>query len=198
MRELPVVGGQLALDFANTVDDPDGPARYDHAGTYPELLDWAVRLGTLTSSDARRLRRTAAEHPRKAAAALRRAHRLRQLLLAVFTDAATGGTAVASHWQELRPYVAEAYGQAVLRGGDPAYDLNWTGDRLDAVLWPVARAASDLLTSPELGRVKRCAGCPWVFLDRSRNGSRRWCSMEDCGTHEKIQRYVARRAARRR
>ena len=46
-RELPIVGGHLALDFANTVDDPDGTARYDHAGTFPELVAWSVRIGIL-------------------------------------------------------------------------------------------------------------------------------------------------------
>jgi predicted RNA-binding Zn ribbon-like protein len=65
------------------------------------------------------------------------------------------------------------------------------------MLWPVAHAAAALLTGPDVYRVKQCAGCPWLFLDRSRNGSRRWCAMTDCGTNEKIRRYVARRAARR-
>jgi predicted RNA-binding Zn ribbon-like protein len=64
-------------------------------------------------------------------------------------------------------------------------------------LWPVVYGAAELLTAADLSRVKQCAGCPWLFLDRSKNGSRRWCSMEDCGTHAKIVKYVARRAARR-
>ena len=61
----------------------------------------------------------------------------------------------------------------------------------------MADAAYRLLTGPEVRRLKRCVACPWLFLDRSRNGSRRWCSMEICGTDEKIRRYVTRRAARR-
>jgi predicted RNA-binding Zn ribbon-like protein len=75
----------------------------------------------------------------------------------------------------------------------PAWDLA----HLQSPLWPVAEAAYRLLTGPDLQRVKRCAGCPWLFLDSSKNGSRRWCSMEVCGTHEKIRRYVNRRAERR-
>ncbi|MFS0885996.1 CGNR zinc finger domain-containing protein [Aeromicrobium sp. 179-A 4D2 NHS] len=49
----------------------------------------------------------------------------------------------------------------------------------------------------KLGRVKRCGRCPWLFVDRSKNASRRWCDMNDCGRAEKIERYVARRAERR-
>jgi predicted RNA-binding Zn ribbon-like protein len=63
-------------------------------------------------------------------------------------------------------------------------------------LWPVAAAAHRLLTATELSRLKRCVGCPWLFLDRSKNGSRRWCSMEFCGTEEKMRRYVRKRRAR--
>jgi predicted RNA-binding Zn ribbon-like protein len=65
------------------------------------------------------------------------------------------------------------------------------------LLWPIALSALELLTSPQLIRVKKCAGCPWVFLDQSKNLSRRWCAMDDCGTHEKIRRYVSRRAAKK-
>jgi predicted RNA-binding Zn ribbon-like protein len=62
----------------------------------------------------------------------------------------------------------------------------------------VAEAAYRLLAAPEPARLKRCAGCPWLFIDQSRNGSRRWCAMDDCGRHEKIRRYVTKRAAARR
>jgi predicted RNA-binding Zn ribbon-like protein len=78
------------------------------------------------------------------------------------------------------------------------YQLSWPeATQLDAMLWPVGLAAGELLTSPQLSRLKKCAGCPWLFLDQSKNLSRRWCTREDCGTHEKILRYVARRASRR-
>ena len=51
-RELPIVGGHLALEFANTVDDPEGAERYDHAGTFPELVAWSVRIGILQTDEA--------------------------------------------------------------------------------------------------------------------------------------------------
>jgi predicted RNA-binding Zn ribbon-like protein len=84
---------------------------------------------------------------------------------------------------------------------DSAYTWGWdrSGDhrgiRLDSPLWPVAQSAAELLTSPMLGRVKVCAGegCGWVFLDESRNGSRRWCDSRDCGNRERVRRYLARK-----
>jgi predicted RNA-binding Zn ribbon-like protein len=188
VRELPIVGGHLALDFANTVDDPDGRARHDHIATYAGLVHWAERTGVIASDQRGR--------PEDAAATLRRAHALRQIILDIFTDVAAGEPSAPHGWTELRPYVAEAIGHARLAPTASGYGLTWPDS--DSLLGPVAYAALELLTGAEWHRVKRCAGCPWLFLDRSKNGSRRWCAMNDCGTHAKIQRYVAKRAARRR
>jgi predicted RNA-binding Zn ribbon-like protein len=193
-RELLVVGGDLALDFANTVDDPYGPRRFDHLATYERLLDWCARLGVATPDQAAGLRRRSARHPAEAAEALATAHRLREAVADVFGRVADGGAWHAG-WSPLRPHVAEAFASAEV-GAEGT--LTWPGaDRLEAVLHPVAVAAVDLLRSPETTRVKRCGGCPWLFVDRSRNGRRRWCAMSDCGTQEKMRRYVARRAERR-
>jgi predicted RNA-binding Zn ribbon-like protein len=74
----------------------------------------------------------------------------------------------------------------------------WSTGNLDAVLWPVAYSAHGLLTGSTLGRVKRCAACPWLYVDQSKNASRRWCTMDDCGKNAKMRRYVERRAAKRR
>jgi predicted RNA-binding Zn ribbon-like protein len=73
--------------------------------------------------------------------------------------------------------------------------LAWDGDHLERPLWPLAVAALDLLRSGPLDRLKACEGCPWLFLDTSRNRSRRWCSMDDCGSRSKTRSYRARRAS---
>jgi predicted RNA-binding Zn ribbon-like protein len=72
----------------------------------------------------------------------------------------------------------------------PGYALAWDDD----VLAPIAVAAVDLLRSGPLDRISVCDACPWLFLDTSRNHSRRWCSMEDCGARAKMRRYRAKGA----
>jgi predicted RNA-binding Zn ribbon-like protein len=190
IRPLPVLGGHLALDFANTVDDPLGPARWDHVADYPTLLHWAVGRGLASPA----LHAVAEARPAEAGAVVRRAAALRDALNDTF-GAVVDGRPVDEAWARLRPFAVDALARMNL-----ASDLSpeWDRTALDAPLWPVADAAHRLLRSADdLARVKRCAGCPWLFLDRSRNGSRRWCAMGDCGTHEKIRRYVAKRAERR-
>jgi predicted RNA-binding Zn ribbon-like protein len=87
-------------------------------------------------------------------------------------------------------------GQTRLNGTSAGLVSAWGGasDDLARVLWPVARAAFDLLTGAEAGRLRECAGrdCHWLFLDRSKNGSRRWCAMANCGNAAKARRHRAK------
>ncbi|MBI2081511.1 MAG: CGNR zinc finger domain-containing protein, partial [candidate division NC10 bacterium] len=80
------------------------------------------------------------------------------------------------------------------------FTWEWTanGQRLDRMLWPVARSAAELLTSGELARVRECEAesCAWLFMDRSRNRSRRWCDMKTCGNRTKARRHYERKRLR--
>ena len=197
VRPLPVVAGNLALDFANTVDDPNGPTRFDHIRDLPLLLTWARNVKVLSDSQHEELAAFARSQPTAAAAGLRRAHALRRTLQAVFGATADGQPVPEQAWHDLRRSIAEAIAHADLTAEHDQVRLAWDVASLDAVTWPVAYAAHELLTGDRLGRVKRCAACPWLYVDQSKNSSRRWCAMDDCGKHEKMRRYVERRAARR-
>ena len=87
------------------------------------------------------------------------------------------------------PAAGDAYVWAWERGGEDG------GGPLERPLWPVARSAAELLTSAKLGRVKVCGGegCGWMFLDESRNASRKWCESRDCGNRERVRQYLARK-----
>jgi predicted RNA-binding Zn ribbon-like protein len=189
-RPLLIVGGHLALDFANTVDDPGGPADFDHLGDVERALAWARHYGVLDQSSPR-------PADPAAQADLRRLHQLRETVQSGFTAVAHGEPFPDTAWRELRQAVAEAIAHADLVAVPDRVRLSWSDTGLDSVGDAVAQAAYTLLTGGRLARIKRCAECHWLFLDQSKNGSRRWCSMEDCGTSTKMRRYVARRAARR-
>ena len=173
-------GNDLALDFANTLEGArDEPPDKDHLTCYADLVTWARRAGALPGR-ARPRRGDLDRAPRAARRDLRR------VLCA--GDAATRRRAGA-----LRSLLA-VHADAVREGTIEDGDWVWTGRHPDRPLWPIAVAAVDLLRSDRLARLKLCGNCRWLFLDRSRNGSRRWCSMDECGVHTKMRRY---RAARR-
>ena len=197
---LRLIGGNLALDFANTAEGtPEGEIEQEHLLSYEDLMFWGHRLGFLSGEDGERLLRKGRERPAEADAVFARALGFRAHLYELFRAVAEGDNPPAESVEALRRFESEAISHARLApsGGD-GFAWKWAlGDDLAAVLWPVAHSATELLVSGPLGRIKGCAGCNWLFVDESKNKSRRWCSMEECGTHAKMRRYVARRAAKR-
>jgi predicted RNA-binding Zn ribbon-like protein len=142
----------------------------------------------------------AAEQPAEAQAALRRAKELREAIYQVFSATAAGRTPETAGLHALQTAYAAAAGHARIVAQADAYRWSWpvSPPNLDDLLWPVAFSAVELLTSPQVHRVKECPGsndCGWLFFDESKNGSRRWCSMETCGSRSKMRRHYARQRA---
>jgi predicted RNA-binding Zn ribbon-like protein len=200
LSSLRLVGGHLALDFANTVEGtPEGEMEREHLFGYEDLVFWGYRVGLLSEEDSERLLRERQQRPAKADAIYAQALEFRGHLYVVFRAVAKGDSPPAERVEALRWFECEALSHAKLVPiGDGGFKWEWAiGGELAGMLWPVAHSATELLTSGPLGRVKSCVGCNWLFVDQSRNKSRRWCTMEECGIHAKMRRYIARRAAKR-
>jgi predicted RNA-binding Zn ribbon-like protein len=199
ISELRLVGGNLALDFANTAEGtPEGEIEREHLLDYEDLVSWGSHVGLVPEGDGERLLRMRRERPAEAEAVRARALEFREHLYALFRAVADGENPPAESVEALRRFESEAISRAKLAPSGDGFAWEWAlGDDLAGMLWPVAHSATELLTSGSVGRVKGCAGCNWLFVDESKNRSRRWCSMEDCGTHAKMRRYVVRRAAKR-
>ena len=199
ISSLRLVGGNLALDFANTVEGtPEGEIEREHLFGYEDLAFWGYRVGLLDEEEAERLLRRGRERVVEADGVFSRAFGFRGHLYGLFRAVAEGDEPPAEGVEALRHSECEAISNAVLAQSGGGFEWRWEqGDDLAGVLWPVAHSATELLTSGSLGRVKGCAGCNWLFVDESKNRSRRWCAMEKCGTHAKMRRYVARRASKR-
>lgn len=191
-------GGNLCLDFANTLDGTR-TSPTERLQTYPDLVAWGRQADVLSDDEARRLAQLAARHPRDAARVLAKAVAIRERLYRIFSsvidESPTPPEDLASLNAALSP-VLDRLRIGARRGG---FRWAWepAGDALDRMLWPVLRSAADLLVSGELRGVRRCAGetCNWLFLDTSRNHSRRWCDMRSCGNRAKARRYHARKKA---
>ncbi|HKI95088.1 MAG TPA: ABATE domain-containing protein [Gemmatimonadales bacterium] len=187
------VGGDPGLDLVNTVDWTRRGLEEDRLPDFASLTRWAEGAGVISAREGTRLRRQGGAHPRRAERALGSARRLRWVLSRVFGSVAAGAHEPAA-WQELNSALAEALTHLRLDappGGEMA-EWTWDGREGDLgwFLWPVIRQAADLLASEEATRIRMCDGkdCGWVYVDRSRNGLRRWCDMATCGTREKTRR----------
>jgi predicted RNA-binding Zn ribbon-like protein len=194
--------GRLCLDFTNTVRARPLSDKVDLIGGYEDLLSWARQATILTPGEAAALGETARQQPRAAADALAQALTLREALYGIFSARAAGLPAPAS---DLRT-INKAIGKAMTRAGlSPSaaggFEWSWPDAPLgvDRVAWWVARSASELLTSKDLTGVRECAGydCGRLFMDGTKNRSRRWCDMASCGNRAKGRRHYERRKATR-
>ncbi len=192
---LKLVGGRLCLDFCNTAEWHAGGHPDESLTSYEELVAWGCHAGALGEVEAARLLGEARRRPEDAARVLVQAIALREALFRAFVALTQGEAPLEDDLAELDRALAVALRQLKLARQSGAFAWAWTeGGTLDRVLWPVARSAAEMLTSGELSRVRQCPGddCGWLFLDTSRNHSRRWCAMEDCGNRAKARRHYQR------
>ncbi|MBK9715833.1 MAG: ABATE domain-containing protein [Kouleothrix sp.] len=194
-----LVGGRLCLDFVNTVDDHALASPKEYLADYAALVAWGCHAGALSEGDAAALLGERALRPRVAEEVLARARGLRAALFRIFSATSAGRAVAAGDLAALNDALAGAprrWRLAQLRAR-LAWQWDECGEPLDQPLWPVVWSAADLLTAPEVALVRACAGegCGWLFVDASRNHTRRWCSMEDCGNRAKARRHYAARKA---
>ncbi len=188
------VGEALCLEFANTAESD----KY-HLDDYHELLSWCQSKGALTHGMASSLRVDALDDPGRAERAFRRAMVLRRVVYAVFAAVSGKLSPKAEDLRSLSKAAANALSHLHIAETATGFQWQWddTRPRLELPLWIIARSAADLLTSTQRGRVRQCesADCTWLFVDRSKNRSRRWCDMAECGNREKARRSRARKRA---
>ena len=194
--QIPLRGGHLALDFVNTAGWHASDEPSEWLVDYDEVLRWARHVGVLDVRGAAALARRAAARPREAEAARRRLLAFREAAFRTFRAVTAGRAAAASDLAAIAAANADALRRAQLVPASTRYELRWpVDDALDVPLWKPASAVLALLTSGELERLRECGGhpCGWLFLDRSPNRSRRWCSSEECGNRERVRRFTSRR-----
>ncbi len=198
-RTLDLIGGDLCLDLANTAGNHNTDEPHEHLPSFGALVGWSEHAGILTRRQARALLEQAARRPAEAQRALDSAIVLRESLYRIFSAVARKDRVAAGDLDTLNDYLSQALPHArIVKDGDRlAWDWERPEHALDQMLWPIARSAADLLTSERLVRVRECEGdeCGWLFMDTSKNHSRRWCSMGDCGNRAKVSRFYRRRRA---
>ncbi len=191
-----LIGGKPCLEFANTAAGRDKGPPIETLTDYVRLLDWARAANAVEVQEARRLAEAAAGSPEAAAAAFERAVTLRETIYRVFAAVANDGRPDAEDMATLNRAIADALRRQRVVAAGAGFRWDWADEErsLDRPLWPVLRSAGELLTSDELRLLRQCASerCDWLFLDTSKNRSRRWCRMEICGNRAKAHRHQQR------
>ena len=183
----------------NTLDDRYIKPR-ELLETYSDLARFAEDAGLLDSRRVDQLCERSEMEPERAQEALLWARELREVIHDIFFAIIHKGPVPAGALGRLNADVQNAAAHMSLvtaAHGAAKNGFEWAFDDLrdfDSVLWPIARAAGDLLASDQLPYVRACFSktCEWFFLDTSKNHHRRWCDMSRCGNRAKVRRFYAR------
>jgi len=194
------VAGDSSLDFINTVDWTEHGLRDERLTDYDALVTWSERAGVIPSDVASQL--TAHNFStQERATAVAAAWGLRRNLQQLFSRMAERQPPDENLLRTLNSHVGDALSRVELttRGSasqGSALQWNWRGmgSEPTCMLWPVLWSATELVACEDVERLRICAGvsCGWMYLDRSRNGLRRWCEMSTCGARAKARRHYER------
>jgi predicted RNA-binding Zn ribbon-like protein len=196
--QFDLTGGHIALDLANTISRRDDPERRrEHLKSYSDLVAFALQDRILSARQANTLLLYAKQNNASAVRSFGKAIGLREAIYHVFRAIAQGSQVISDDLRTINNCSLQALLHRQLSRVDGGFRWEWQtseSQQLDRILWPIAQAASDLLTSDELKLVRWCEApdCEWLFLDHSRNRSRRWCDMTSCGNRAKARRHYQR------
>ena len=196
-----IPGNWLCLDFTHTLQDRFNANRKEQLHSYSDVLAWELYMHLLQEEEARELLRIAEQHPQLATKTIRDAVNVREAIYRIFYNISQEEAPEAEDMALLNAMLAQAMSHACIVEADEKEHFRWDwdargdADRLERINWIVVRSAADLLTSDRLRDVRACAAedCRWLFLDISKNHSRRWCDMETCGNQAKARRHYSRK-----
>lgn len=195
-KSFELIGGHPTLDLVNTLD-----WRFRDSGSeellnsYEDLLRFTEQSGLLSQRQTKALRRTESA---AAARALQQARDLResaaQVLYAMLEDLEPSVESLLKldrHWHTAQSHRA-------LRWVAKGVQSVWPAENDPSLpVWLLAESTAELLTSGAASSIRACAdtGCRWLFLDLSRNHTRRWCDMKICGNRTKARRFREQRSS---
>jgi predicted RNA-binding Zn ribbon-like protein len=204
VKPFEMIGGHAALDFVNSIDNRFTAEPLELLREYEDLLRFVWQAGLITERQLRELKRLRiGEEARRRV--LAEAIELREGLARVLYGRLDGEEVGKRSLLELETVFKEVAGHRRLtfldkKGRKAAMELTWEFRNMDgdgrAPMWLLAQAANELLTSSAAERIRACASptCRWLFLDVSKNHSRRWCDMKICGNRNKARRFQLRQA----
>lgn len=187
IEEITLDGGWLCLDFTNTVSSRRDSKSEDYLRSWDDYALWVHRLAVLSEAEFEVWR----QMPPGDMAEVRA---LREAIFELFDYHAKNGKIHPAHLDTLNGFLHEVYMYTCIKITENGLQRGiFKKTYLEKPLWLVALSAEALLLGDRLVRVKACDNCGWLFLDTSKNGTRRWCNMHTCGSQAKSKAYYHRK-----
>jgi predicted RNA-binding Zn ribbon-like protein len=188
-------GGVLCLDFVNTIPDRFDGSNRDHIQTFNDLIYWARKAKVIDSAQTASLEKAVHANERKAKDFFTEAIQLRGLIYSLFQPVAQQQKLKSPDLEQFNKLVSKYFPFLQIVADRDRFAEQWSfeSNHFYSITAPIVKSAYELLLSDKLHRVKQCPNCGWLFLDATKNGKRRWCSMQDCGNAVKALEYYYRK-----
>ena len=195
------IGGTLCLDFTNTVSNHRALKPREKLNRFEDLISWCHQAGILDDEARQEMLRQGAMVPAQGERLLHLAVDFREALYRSFCDIHQARRPSKCDLEVVNALLARTPITLQIGAEGERLVCVRTGCRLDEarLLGPVAWSAAELLGAKEsLSKIRECAGqdCGWLFLDLTKNHSRRWCDMDDCGSKAKAKRYYRKKCGK--
>lgn len=186
----------LCCNFVNTVSSWEIKSHYDYLNQYQDFLDWCRKLQLCTEEQIRLMETIAAGQPAEAIRVLERIREIRLLMQGFISSIARQDMEKTNF---LLPAVNLLLIEAASRQRLLFRERNFTMEQMDvpgdlmSPVWQTIQSLGQLLINHDIHRIKECPKCGWVFLDETKNGRRKWCNPQYCGSTDKMMRYNQRK-----
>jgi len=186
------VGNQLALDFLNTCPVQNGKPQ-ELLSDVNTLLRWFRAAELLSDGEFTNLQKQWDNSPR-ARRTMEELLGLREKLRKEVLAWEAGGKLHRATIEHLNGLLAvhPMLERIIDTDNSPRMDLSFRVREPEDLLAPLAHSAAKLFTDADRNRVRKCGECVLHFLDTSKKGTRRWCSMQLCGNRLKVAAYARR------
>lgn len=203
MKTFEFLGEALCLDFLNTVHDGEAEDPEEELSSDADLVAWAAQAGILAVSEAGRLQAGALRNyvrlkllGKKRGSLLQDVRALREVLRQMFQRAARDRKVASRDVETLNLLLKRFPAAGRIERSNSDWTMNWESQAggAEKIFYAIVKSAAELVASGRWRAVRECASdtCTWMFLDTSKNHSRRWCEMARCGNRDKVQRFRAR------
>ena len=189
LSKIDLYGGVLCLDFVNTVQDRKKEPVVDYLNTPEDWVAWLIRVGLIKLPAELNIGKI------KIPPLIKN----RESIYHLITSVIDSGETPAGLWESVNKGIQEAFGNVVLTNTKDKILPQWSFDKADPMNYQhiIFKSLYELLLSDSLNRIKYCSGCGWLFLDTSKNNSRKWCNMRFCGSQDKSRRYYHRKTKKK-
>lgn len=189
-----VIGGELCFDFANTVSWRNREIPHEWLNSVENLATWCQLVGIFNEVESRQLIKELSISHGTIEKNLSLLQEFREVIFRLFSAIANNETPLKKDIKYLNNFASQRIGARKITYNKKAFffELESTLTLFDKIIHKVFYSVTHMATHMDLSRANKCKSCEWLFYDKSRNRSRRWCVMEDCGNRNKVNSFNTR------